>query len=108
MKMKDKTVRDVALRCRWMTVSFLILLNPATFSLFLINLLRVLALLISKNQLTVFHLHVVADGLQKKENGKRRKEDHSSRKSKDKKVCGFQSYLLLLSNFDTSKAKKDI
>ncbi|CAN7051271.1 hypothetical protein Bca4012_074828 [Brassica carinata] len=40
MKMKDKTVRDVALRCRWMT---------------------------------------------KKENGKRRKEDHSSRKSKDKK-----------------------
>ncbi|KAH0881352.1 hypothetical protein HID58_068746 [Brassica napus] len=43
MKMKDKTVRDVALRCRWMT---------------------------------------------KKENGKRRKEDHSSRKSKDKKVCG--------------------
>jgi hypothetical protein len=63
MKMKDKTVRDVALRCRWMT---------------------------------------------KKENGKRRKEDHSSRKSKDKKVCGFQSYLLLLSNFDTSKAKKDI
>ncbi|CAN6926667.1 unnamed protein product [Brassica oleracea] len=44
MKMKDKTVRDVALRCRWMT---------------------------------------------KKENGKRRKEDHSSRKSKDKKACGF-------------------
>ncbi|KAF2586659.1 hypothetical protein F2Q70_00037626 [Brassica cretica] len=41
MKMKDKTVRDVALRCRWMT---------------------------------------------KKENGKRRKEDHSSRKSKDKKT----------------------
>ncbi|KAJ4893112.1 hypothetical protein Rs2_19906 [Raphanus sativus] len=40
MKMKDKTVRDVALRCRWMT---------------------------------------------KKENGKRRKEDHSSRKSKDKR-----------------------
>ncbi|KAG2318163.1 hypothetical protein Bca4012_069161 [Brassica carinata] len=40
IKMKDKTVRDVALRCRWMT---------------------------------------------KKENGKRRKEDHSSRKSKDKK-----------------------
>ncbi|KAJ0244339.1 Uncharacterized protein HA466_0189880 [Hirschfeldia incana] len=40
LKMKDKTVRDVALRCRWMT---------------------------------------------KKENGKRRKEDHSSRKSKDKK-----------------------
>ncbi|KAF8091506.1 hypothetical protein N665_0444s0020 [Sinapis alba] len=40
MKMKDKTVRDVALRCRWMT---------------------------------------------KKENGKRRKEEHSSRKSKDKK-----------------------
>ncbi|KAJ0234079.1 Uncharacterized protein HA466_0276230 [Hirschfeldia incana] len=40
MKMKDKTVRDVALRCRWMT---------------------------------------------KKENGKRRKEDHSSRKNKDKK-----------------------
>ncbi|VVA96831.1 unnamed protein product [Arabis nemorensis] len=40
MKMKDKTVRDVALRCRWMT---------------------------------------------RKENGKRRKEDHSSRKSKEKK-----------------------
>ncbi|CAH8356387.1 unnamed protein product [Eruca vesicaria subsp. sativa] len=40
IKMKDKTVRDVALRCRWMT---------------------------------------------KKENGKRRKEDLSSRKSKDKK-----------------------
>ena len=31
MKMKDKTVRDVALRCRWMTVSF---------SLFLITLLN--------------------------------------------------------------------
>ncbi|KAL3531019.1 hypothetical protein ACH5RR_010341 [Cinchona calisaya] len=41
MQLKDKTVRDVALRCRWMT---------------------------------------------KKENGKRRKDDHnSSRKSKDKK-----------------------
>ncbi|CAN8269976.1 unnamed protein product [Cochlearia groenlandica] len=40
MKMKDKTVRDIALRCRWMT---------------------------------------------KKENGKRRKDEHSSRKSKDKK-----------------------
>ena len=31
MKMKDKTVRDVALRCRWMTVSF---------SFFLITLLH--------------------------------------------------------------------
>ncbi|XP_010547184.1 PREDICTED: uncharacterized protein LOC104819022 [Tarenaya hassleriana] len=40
MQLKDKTVRDVALRCRWMN---------------------------------------------KKENGKRRKEDHSSRKSKDRK-----------------------
>lgn len=40
MKLKDKTVRDVALRCRWMT---------------------------------------------KKENGKRRKEDHSARKNKDRK-----------------------
>ncbi|XP_010524636.1 PREDICTED: uncharacterized protein LOC104802640 [Tarenaya hassleriana] len=40
MQLKDKTVRDVALRCRWMT---------------------------------------------KKENGKRRKDDHSSRKSKDRK-----------------------
>ncbi|CAI9107228.1 OLC1v1006543C6 [Oldenlandia corymbosa var. corymbosa] len=40
MELKDKTVRDVALRCRWMN---------------------------------------------KKENGKRRKDDHSSRKSKDKK-----------------------
>ncbi|XP_010551990.1 PREDICTED: uncharacterized protein LOC104822454 [Tarenaya hassleriana] len=40
MQLKDKTVRDVALRCRWMT---------------------------------------------KKENGKRRKEDHSSRKGKDRK-----------------------
>ena len=29
MKMKDKTVRDVALRCRWMTVSFL------TFGIFI-------------------------------------------------------------------------
>lgn len=90
MKMKDKTVRDVALRCRWMTVSFSILLNPASFSLFLITLLRVLALLINENQLMVFLLHVIADGFQKKENGKRRKEDHSSRKSKDKKVCGIQ------------------
>lgn len=34
-----------------------------------------------------FYLHSIADGFQKKENGKRRKEDHSSRKSKDKKVC---------------------
>ncbi|KAK6163930.1 hypothetical protein DH2020_000794 [Rehmannia glutinosa] len=43
--LKDKTVRDVALRCRWMN---------------------------------------------KKENGKRRKEDHNSRKNKDKKVLvGF-------------------
>ncbi|MBA0786370.1 hypothetical protein Gotri_028016 [Gossypium trilobum] len=42
MRLKDKTVRDVALRCRWMT---------------------------------------------KKENGKRRKEDHiSTRKSKDRRV----------------------
>ncbi|WCJ37322.1 hypothetical protein M5689_018470 [Euphorbia peplus] len=40
LQLKDKTVRDVALRCRWMT---------------------------------------------KKENGKRRKEDHSSRKNKDRK-----------------------
>ncbi|KAK2966601.1 hypothetical protein RJ640_025286 [Escallonia rubra] len=40
MQLKDKTVRDVALRCRWMT---------------------------------------------KKENGKRRKDDHSSRKNKEKK-----------------------
>lgn len=40
MKLKDKTVRDVAMRCRWMT---------------------------------------------KKENGKRRKEDHSARKNKDRK-----------------------
>lgn len=37
MKMKDKTVRDVALRCRWMTVSFSILLNLASFSLFLVT-----------------------------------------------------------------------
>ncbi|CAH2054616.1 unnamed protein product [Thlaspi arvense] len=58
MKMKDKTVRDVALRCRWMTVKY-----TDGF----------------------FNLHVIAGGLQKKENGKRRKEDHSSRKSKDKK-----------------------
>ncbi|KAK3039835.1 hypothetical protein RJ639_028228 [Escallonia herrerae] len=40
MQLKEKTVRDVALRCRWMT---------------------------------------------KKENGKRRKDDHSSRKNKEKK-----------------------
>ncbi|XP_015578117.2 uncharacterized protein LOC8288313 [Ricinus communis] len=40
LQLKDKTVRDVALRCRWMT---------------------------------------------KKENGKRRKEDHSARKNKDRK-----------------------
>uniref|UniRef100_A0A2P2KAR7 Uncharacterized protein LOC105643645 isoform X2 n=1 Tax=Rhizophora mucronata TaxID=61149 RepID=A0A2P2KAR7_RHIMU len=40
MQLKDKTVRDVALRCRWMS---------------------------------------------KKENGKRRKEDHSARKNKDRK-----------------------
>ncbi|KAJ0051339.1 hypothetical protein Pint_03147 [Pistacia integerrima] len=47
MQLKDKTVRDVALRCRWMTIY------------------------------TYF---------QKKENGKRRKEDHNSaRKNKDRK-----------------------
>ncbi|MFQ6625602.1 hypothetical protein Gotur_004569 [Gossypium turneri] len=40
MQLKDKTVREVALRCRWMT---------------------------------------------KKENGKRRKEDHSARKNKDRR-----------------------
>ncbi|PPR83632.1 hypothetical protein GOBAR_AA37081 [Gossypium barbadense] len=46
MRLKDKTVRDVALRCRWMT---------------------------------------------KKENGKRRKEDHiSTRKSKDRRVVMSQ------------------
>lgn len=45
--------------------------------------------MISEKQLMDFHLHAIADGLQKKENGKRRKEDHSSRKSKDKKVCGI-------------------
>ncbi|XP_022771606.1 uncharacterized protein LOC111314471 isoform X1 [Durio zibethinus] len=47
MQLKDKTVRDVALRCRWMT---------------------------------------------KKENGKRRKEDHnSSRKNKDRREKGTDS-----------------
>ncbi|EOX93664.1 F21O3.28 protein isoform 3 [Theobroma cacao] len=47
MKLKDKTVRDVALRCRWMT---------------------------------------------KKENGKRRKEDHNSaRKNKDRREKGSDS-----------------
>ncbi|KAL0389201.1 UNVERIFIED_CONTAM: hypothetical protein Scaly_0277200 [Sesamum calycinum] len=44
--LKDKTVRDVALRCRWMN---------------------------------------------KKENGKRRKDDHSSRKNKDKKEKAIDS-----------------
>lgn len=44
-----------------------------------------LALFNSKSVLIV-HLLTIADGLQKKENGKRRKEDHSSRKSKDKRV----------------------
>ncbi|KAH6828335.1 histone H2A deubiquitinase [Perilla frutescens var. hirtella] len=44
--LKDKTVRDVALRCRWMN---------------------------------------------KKENGKRRKDDHNSRKSKDKKEKAIES-----------------
>ncbi|PIN19791.1 hypothetical protein CDL12_07522 [Handroanthus impetiginosus] len=44
--LKDKTVRDVALRCRWMN---------------------------------------------KKENGKRRKDDHNSRKSKDKKEKAIDS-----------------
>ncbi|MBA0708681.1 hypothetical protein Golax_023777 [Gossypium laxum] len=43
MQLKDKTVREVALRCRWMT---------------------------------------------KKENGKRRKEDHSARKNKDRREKG--------------------
>ncbi|KAJ8748205.1 hypothetical protein K2173_000613 [Erythroxylum novogranatense] len=46
MQLKDKTVRDVALRCRWMN---------------------------------------------KKENGKRRKEDHSARKNKDRKEKGGDS-----------------
>ncbi|XVF21228.1 hypothetical protein REPUB_Repub12eG0072500 [Reevesia pubescens] len=47
MQLKDKTVRDIALRCRWMT---------------------------------------------KKENGKRRKEDHSStRKNKDRREKGTDS-----------------
>ncbi|XAR60859.1 hypothetical protein NMG60_11034387 [Bertholletia excelsa] len=50
MQLKDKTVRDVALRCRWMN---------------------------------------------KKENGKRRKEDHNSaRKNKDKKVRPTKSHVI--------------
>ncbi|CAL5333877.1 unnamed protein product [Camellia sinensis] len=74
MQLKDKTVRDVALRCRW---------------------------------------------LSKKENGKRRKDDHnSSRKSKDKKVThaahrstGFPAVnfvqLRPLSNFSGSEKVTD-
>ncbi|CAN8269554.1 unnamed protein product [Cochlearia groenlandica] len=58
MKMKDKTVRDVALRCRWMT---------------------------------------------KKENGKRRKEDHSSRKSKDKKEKTTDSSAKSLSHLNVHR-----
>ncbi|KAG4186524.1 ZZ-type zinc finger-containing 3 [Gossypium arboreum] len=46
MQLKDKTVREVALRCRWMT---------------------------------------------KKENGKRRKEDHSARKNKDRREKGMDT-----------------
>ncbi|KAI8574156.1 hypothetical protein RHMOL_Rhmol01G0332600 [Rhododendron molle] len=59
MQLKDKTVRDVALRCRWLTVS-----SSVSTGLFLLPFL--------------------VDT--KKENGKRRKEDHnSSRKNKDRK-----------------------
>ncbi|XP_076940123.1 uncharacterized protein LOC143609181 [Bidens hawaiensis] len=56
-KLQDKTVRDVALRCRWMT---------------------------------------------KKENGKRRKEDNSSRKNKDKKEKVTE--LAKLSSHTTNRA----
>ncbi|KAK2651253.1 hypothetical protein Ddye_018742 [Dipteronia dyeriana] len=54
MQLKDKTVRDVALRCRWMN-------ETITISL-------------------------MKEETKRKENGKRRKEDHNSaRKSKDRK-----------------------
>lgn len=34
MQLKDKTVRDVALRCRWMSVSLLILVLSNLFYIF--------------------------------------------------------------------------
>ncbi|XP_060176461.1 uncharacterized protein LOC132606830 isoform X1 [Lycium barbarum] len=56
MQLKNKCVRDIVLRCRWMSLCIITMFS-CSFSLL----------------------------KQKKENGKRRKEDHISKKNKDKK-----------------------
>ncbi|MBA0854343.1 hypothetical protein Goshw_029268 [Gossypium schwendimanii] len=63
MQLKDKTVREVALRCRWMTSSCV------------------------KGCICADFIGGRTQNL-KKENGKRRKEDHSARKNKDRREKG--------------------
>ncbi|CAL5424772.1 unnamed protein product [Camellia sinensis] len=88
MQLKDKTVRDVALRCRWMNVS------PVDRGSLCHVQGRLLPLVLPRSTpaFPVSHctgfltLDKEAWWEQKKENGKRRKEDHNSaRKNKDKK-----------------------